>query len=513
MKALTTALLSLWLALFSVPGHSQSSSFSRAELDQMLAPIALYPDTVLSHILIAATYPLEVVQADRWVRANPHLKGEDAVNAAELEDWDPSVTALVAFPDILRRMSEDLDWTQRLGDAFLADEGLVMDTIQALRDKAYASGNLRDTEYTKVVREEKIIVIEPVMERVVYIPYYDTRVVYGSWWWDAYPPVYWPRPAHFVRVGTIYWGPRTILTAGFFFSSPHWHQRRVVVIDYHHHHHPRYYSAPKIAHYHGAHHWQHNPKHRRNIAYRHEHVHNKYQPRVDSGRFSRDWRADNHRDNRRAETKGREPHRPDVDRHKRDQDGKSHQGRRDSGTTTFNQRHDQSKRERQPDAGAKQDTKSTARFENRRDGGDRERRGDDNRPRQSPRTDGKDQERRPPAEWRTGENRRDDVQRIHPQNTERTEQRREVKIERTEPRREVKAERTEQREVKTEHRENTWQNRDTGRRNETVRQETRPRERVETPPRRFETHRPQSQPRHDSTPRVEQPRIERRFDR
>src|SRR5690606_12981568 len=125
---LTRFLLALCLLITPAIGvaetktYSTTPTFNRAELDQMLAPIALYPDTVLSHVLIAATYPLEVVQADRWTRANTRYTGQSAVNAVEDQDWDPSVKALVAFPEILRRMSDDLDWTQRLGDAFLVDE-------------------------------------------------------------------------------------------------------------------------------------------------------------------------------------------------------------------------------------------------------------------------------------------------------------------------------------------------------------------------------------------------------
>jgi hypothetical protein len=176
------------------------ASFSEAQLDSLLAPIALYPDTVLSHVLIASTYPLEVVEADRWARNNSRLKGDDAVNAVDNQDWDPSVKALVAFPDILQRMSDDLDWTQQLGDAFLADEERVMDSIQKLRNRAYASGNLDKVEHVRVVREDKVIVIEPSVERVVYVPAYDTRVVYGNWWWADYPPVYWHYPSSYVFV-------------------------------------------------------------------------------------------------------------------------------------------------------------------------------------------------------------------------------------------------------------------------------------------------------------------------
>jgi len=275
MKALISLLLGAWLFVIGTSVQADTDRvFTRAEIDRMLAPIALYPDTVLSHILIASTYPLEVVEAERWIRKNPHLKGEDAVNAAYEKGWDPSVAALTAFPDILQRMSEDIEWTQDLGEAFLADEGRVMDAIQNLREKAYASGHLRKMKHVKVHRENQIIILEPASERVVYIPYYDTRVVYGNWWWD-YPPVYWSHPASYVYVSGFYWGPRISLGHGFFFSAFHWPQRRIVVIDRHHHH-PHFYSARKIAHYHDARHWHHDPVHRRNVVYRSEPVRVRY---------------------------------------------------------------------------------------------------------------------------------------------------------------------------------------------------------------------------------------------
>lgn len=307
MKALISIFLGTWM--LALCGGLQAQTrvvttsdpvFTRAELDQMLAPIALYPDTVLSHILIAATYPLEVIEAERWTRSNRHLQAEDAVNAAALEGWDPSVAALTAFPDLLGRMSDELEWTQNLGDAFLADEGRVMDAIQHLREKAYASGQLKRMKHVKTHRDNRIIVIEPAVERVVYVPYYDTRLVYGPWWWDRHPPVYWRAPTTYVHVGGFYWGPRIYLGSTFFFSSVHWSERRVVVIDYHHHHHrhPHFYSGRKIAHYHGARRWEHNPVHRRNIVYRSEPVRQRYASHDHSRRFSRDAR-DNHNDHRR----------------------------------------------------------------------------------------------------------------------------------------------------------------------------------------------------------------------
>lgn len=258
-----------------------STAFSQQQLDSLLAPIALYPDSLLSHVLIASTYPLEVVEADRWVRNNSKLQGENAVNAVENKNWDPSVKALVAFPDVLKRMSDDLDWTQQLGDAFLEDEGRVMDSIQNLRQRADTAGNLGNTDHVKVVREERVIYIEPAVERVVYVPVYDTRVVYGPWWWPDYPPVYWDRySSHVYFSGAFYWGPRVYIGPSFHFSSCHWASRRVVVIDHHHHHdyyhHRHAYTGRHLAHYNGARHWSHNPVHRRGVAYYNEPVRARY---------------------------------------------------------------------------------------------------------------------------------------------------------------------------------------------------------------------------------------------
>lgn len=282
-------ILMLWLPCVALPIQAQVSDenpvaveISRGELDQMLAPIALYPDTVLSHVLIAATYPLEVIQAHRWSRDNSRLDGSAAVRAVENQNWDPSIKALVAFPDLLERMSEDLEWTQRLGEAFLVDESKVMDAIQDLREKAYATGSLESMQHIQVQREERTIIIEPAVERVVYIPYYDTREVYGNWWWSDYPPMYWRHPHNHVFVGGHYWGPRISLGSTFFFTSFHWPQRRVVHIDYRHKHYPPLYSSRKIAHFDHARHWRHNPVHRRGVSYRYNRLQELYHHRANS---------------------------------------------------------------------------------------------------------------------------------------------------------------------------------------------------------------------------------------
>lgn len=270
---------------------SNQASFSEAQLDSLLAPIALYPDTVLSHVLIASTYPLEVVEADRWARNNTRYKGDEAVNAVDSRDWDPSVKALVAFPDILRRMSEDLDWTRQLGDAFLADEERVMDSVQRLRNRAYDSGSLDKVEHVRVIREEKTIVIEPSVERVVYVPAYDTRVVYGNWWWPDYPPVYWVYPSSYVFVSGFYWGPRVHIGPRFYFSGCHWHERRVYVVDRHHHNH-RFYDSRSVVRHVNASHWKHNPVHRRGVAYYDNRTRERFNSPRESFRDTKAYRAD-----------------------------------------------------------------------------------------------------------------------------------------------------------------------------------------------------------------------------
>ncbi len=179
-------------AFAAVPADGKP--FKQEQLDQMLAPIALYPDALLAQVLMAATYPLEVVQADRWVKQNSKLRGAQLNAALDKKTWDPSVKALAAFPDVLAIMSDQLDWTQNLGDAFLAQQADVMETVQKLRARAQAQNSLKSTKEQKVIVEEKIIRIEPANPEVIYIPAYNPTVVYGPWPYPAYPPVYYGPP-------------------------------------------------------------------------------------------------------------------------------------------------------------------------------------------------------------------------------------------------------------------------------------------------------------------------------
>jgi hypothetical protein len=196
-KLLIVAVLYLSLGA----AQAQDPTFSEEELDQMMAPIALYPDSLLAQILMAATYPADVAEAVEWSKNNPDQDGDTAVDAVQEKTWDPSVMSLAAFPQVLTMMGEQPDWVQNVGDAFLADSETVMDTVQNLRKKAKDEGNLETTEQQKVVVEqpsstETIIVIEPASPQIIYVPTYNPMYVYGAWWWPHYRPWYYYPPGY-----------------------------------------------------------------------------------------------------------------------------------------------------------------------------------------------------------------------------------------------------------------------------------------------------------------------------
>ncbi len=172
------------------------STLSQGELEQILAPVAIYPDNILAQIMIASTYPIEVVQADRWTKQNSGLKGDALTAALEKQQWDASVKSLVNFPQVLGMMSDKLDWTEKLGDAFLSQQEDVMKTVQRLRAKAQAAGNLKTTNEQKVIVEKETIIIQPANPQVVYVPTYNPAVVYGVWAYPSYPPAYYYPPGY-----------------------------------------------------------------------------------------------------------------------------------------------------------------------------------------------------------------------------------------------------------------------------------------------------------------------------
>ncbi|HSD93804.1 MAG TPA: DUF3300 domain-containing protein [Syntrophales bacterium] len=285
-RKLLICLLVLLMALpspvFAQDGKAASKRFSQEELDQVLAPIALYPDSLLAQVFIAATYPLEVVMADRWVRQNKDLKGEALDHALAKQPWDASVKALTPFPDVLTMMSQKLDWTQKVGDAFLEQQADVMDTVQKLRKRAADAGNLKSTEQQKVIVEQEVIRVEPVNPQVVYVPVYDPWWVYGPWWWPAYPPyVVYPYPFGVAIAPGFIWFGAGFFVGAYWGSWGYWGW----------HNHACYVNR----HYYGGHggavggafaggrggsgsgaaggafatqRWTHDPSHRRGVAYR-----------------------------------------------------------------------------------------------------------------------------------------------------------------------------------------------------------------------------------------------------
>jgi hypothetical protein len=223
-RLITAALLCLLPldALAQTPAAAPSQALLKpAELDQLVAPIALYPDALLSEVLIASTYPLEVVQADRWAKSNNSLKGEALTAALAKQGWDDSVKALAQVPNVLTMMADQLDWTQKLGDAVLAQQPELMDAIQRLRGRAQANGKLQSTkEQTVTVKSAapaqggggqaqegqapaQYIVIEPTSPTEMYVPYYDPAVVYGAWPYPDYSPYYFPPPPGYYAGGAI----------------------------------------------------------------------------------------------------------------------------------------------------------------------------------------------------------------------------------------------------------------------------------------------------------------------
>jgi len=190
------------------------------ELDQLLAPIALYPDALVAQILMASTYPLEVVEAARWTKEHPNVKEKALEDEMQKQTWDESVKALTAVPQVLKQMNENLSWTQKLGDAFLADQATVLATVQSLRQKASQAGNLKSTPEqtvkTETVENKTVYVIESAKPETVYVPTYNPSTIYGPWPYPSYPPYYMYPPGYAyapglafatgVFVGAAIWG-------------------------------------------------------------------------------------------------------------------------------------------------------------------------------------------------------------------------------------------------------------------------------------------------------------------
>ncbi|MDH6263153.1 DUF3300 domain-containing protein [Bradyrhizobium sp. BR13661] len=240
------------------------------QLEALVAPIALYPDELLANVLAASTYPLEVVQADRWLKDNKSLKGDALRTQVDKQSWDDSVKALASTADVLAMMSDKLEWTQKLGDAFLAQQPDVMDAIQRLRNKAYDNKKLVTTKQQKVSVQsqegKQVVVIQQADPETMYVPYYDPATVYGTWPYAEYPPYYWGYPSYIgagvVAAGIAFGTAWAIGRWGNYWGGGcNWGNRNV-------------YVNHRTTNINGG--WQHNPAHRGGVRYNNTNVQNRF---------------------------------------------------------------------------------------------------------------------------------------------------------------------------------------------------------------------------------------------
>jgi len=248
---------------------------------------------------MASTYPLEVVQADRWAKQNKGMQGDAFAKALEAQPWDPSVKSLVNFPQVLIMMSEQLDWTQKVGDAFLSQQKSVMQTIQKLRAKAQASGQLKTTKEQVVTVEKEIIIIEPASPQVIYVPAYNPTVVYGVWAYPSYPPypVYPPGYVATTAAFSFMAGAAVGAAWGYAWGHSNWHGGDVDIDVNRNANINRNINRGKYATQYqgkgqaGRGKWQHNPEHRKGVSYRDQNTRQKYGQSRPGAESRKDYRG------------------------------------------------------------------------------------------------------------------------------------------------------------------------------------------------------------------------------
>ena len=281
----------------AVAPATQDDKIGQPQLEQLLAPVALYPDELLMQILMAATYPLEVVQAQRWLQQgqNAQLRGDALAQALNAEPWDPSVKSLVTFPDVVKMMNDQLEWTQQVGDALLAQQDDVLNTVQVLRSRAQAAGHLQSgpqqtvTVNTNVsvpppapggpapivAPPQQTIVIQPAQPDTVYVPAYNPNVVYGTWPYPAYPPPYYPPPVGWglgsaLLTGMAFAGGVALVGSLWGWASPGWGRGDVNINA------SRYNNINVNRNQISGNSWRHDVNHRGGVAYNNQDVRNRY---------------------------------------------------------------------------------------------------------------------------------------------------------------------------------------------------------------------------------------------
>ncbi|MGB8342450.1 MAG: DUF3300 domain-containing protein [Chthoniobacterales bacterium] len=260
----------------------EASKIPNDQLDSLVAPIALYPDPLLSQTLVASTYPLEIVQLQQWLGKNENLKGKELADAVEKQPWDPSIQAMAALPTVVKQLGDNIAWTSELGNAFLAQESDVMDAVQRMRAKAESTGTLKtsqeQTVETKQVEGKSVVEIQPADPDVVYVPSYNPTVVYGAPAYP-YPPIYYPPVGAYVAGAALSFGVG--VAVGSFWGHGGWgwgcgwgHNDINVNVN------NRYvnnYNRTNVNNRVGKNGtWQHNPQHRGGAPYPNRNVANKY---------------------------------------------------------------------------------------------------------------------------------------------------------------------------------------------------------------------------------------------
>src|ERR1700761_4214472 len=243
---------------------------SEGQIEQLVAPIALYPDPLLTQVLMASTYPLEVIEAARWSQANSTVSGAALQDAMQSQSWDPSVKALTAVPQTLQMMNAKLDWTQQLGDAFLAQQQDVLAAVQKLRAQAQAAGNLQSTPQQTVTTAPppaggvaagtaQPIVIQPVNPGVYYVPVYNPAVAYGTWDYPSYQPFYWSPPG-FVASNVVSFAAGVAVGAAIWGNYNWWNHHVIINVSNY-----NVFNRTNINVTNNV--WTHNPAHRGNVPY------------------------------------------------------------------------------------------------------------------------------------------------------------------------------------------------------------------------------------------------------
>jgi len=276
----------------AAPPEQEAPKIPNDQLDSLVAPIALYPDPLLSQVLVASTYPLEIIQLQQWLQKNGTLKGEELTKAVQQQDWDPSIQAMAVLPDVAKRLADDIKWTTDLGNAFLAQQSDVMDAVQRMRTKAKDAGNLKSNEQmkveTKVVEKQTVVVIEQTNPQIVYVPTYSPVVVYGPPIYP-YPPIYYPPPSYYAAGAVFAFGVGIAIGAayhgGWGYGCGWGHGNNNININVNNNY-VNHYNKTNInnvnrnninnGNRNGGNSWQHNPQHRGGAPYSNKSTANKY---------------------------------------------------------------------------------------------------------------------------------------------------------------------------------------------------------------------------------------------